>query len=784
MPKTTPRRIKVRLYTRYGNRKVHVRARIVGERHIGIGSKIELTLYHQQSGKVHGVKTVPALVGKEVTFDTRTAPDSCHDFRAAFIDRDGQRLQTTTLLDSLPGLYPWFESKEGISRTVRAPWTPLHLRRTRGEVEISCWGRVYTISRNGFIAQIDSVGRKLLKRPVRPVAQVDGKEIRWQGKALRVVSQARDLIVLEQEFRSGCLTVASRIELEFDGMVRVDWKLSTDAVTRLDALSIDVPVADAVAKYLYHFPGQWGGVRNVGALPPRGAKMAFRPFVWLGDEEVGLSWFAESDDGFVVGDPRAVTEVIRSGDTAKLRVNLVSKAVKLIPGKVRGKGFTGWGEDLTPFAPGGVVTQELRYTFGMQATPVKPIVEDAWDQRIFCITPGTPGFRPRMNVSNALLDQIVEAGVRHVVLFEAWADAEGYTKTPHGKALQKIVKACHERGLKVLFYFSFLVSDLTDEWQDFGKDSLILPKGGYPVFHYFPQPEQSAWRVCLNSAWQDALVHGIADVMDRFDIDGVYLDGTEYPFPCCNTEHGCGAIRDDGSIAQTVPIFGVRSAMRRIHEVVKSRKRDGLLNVHNSTCMTMPTLGWASSYWDGEQFQGVTKGADVGQLLPLDAFRAEFMGRQWGVPAEFLHAGSAYTYREAWSFSLLHDIPVRPHGTGEDISAGDLGLASSVWKAMDAFGRKKAEWLPYWRNAGLVSVSLKNAYVSLYRHPRNGILAVVSNQHGEQQDVTVRLNLRKLGLKSESPQISDALTGKSVQSSNGVLKLSLPSLGWRLLRIK
>ena len=306
MPKTTPRRIKVRLYTRYGNRKVHVRARIVGERHIGIGSKIELTLYHQQSGKVHGVKTVPALVGKEVTFDTRTAPDSCHDFRAAFIDRDGQRLQTTTLLDSLPGLYPWFESKEGISRTVRAPWTPLHLRRTRGEVEISCWGRVYTISRNGFIAQIDSVGRKLLKRPVRPVAQVDGKEIRWQGKALRVVSQARDLIVLEQEFRSGCLTVASRIELEFDGMVRVDWKLSTDAVTRLDALSIDVPVADAVAKYLYHFPGQWGGVRNVGALPPRGAKMAFRPFVWLGDEEVGLSWFAESDDGFVVILPAAI----------------------------------------------------------------------------------------------------------------------------------------------------------------------------------------------------------------------------------------------------------------------------------------------------------------------------------------------------------------------------------------------------------------------------------------------------------------------------------------------
>ena len=181
--------------------------------------------------------------------------------------------------------------------------------------------------------------------------------------------------------------------------------------------------------------------------------------------------------------------------------------------------------------------------------------------------------------------------------------------------------------------------------------------------------------------------------MDDFGIDGVYLDGTEYPFGCCNTEHGCGHVRPDGSIAPTYPIFAVRSAMRRIHEVVRSRRRKGHVNVHNSTCMTMPTLGWATSYWDGEQFQGVGSGVDVAQLLPLDAFRAEFMGRQWGVPAEFLHAGAAYTYEQAWAFTLLHDVPVRPHNPDDQ-----LDLAASIWRVMDTFGRKKAEWLPYWSN--------------------------------------------------------------------------------------
>ena len=776
---TSVRAVTVMIYTRYEYRKVYARVHLLGETHLAPGGKVELVLYSTRSGETRETKDVEAVGCDEVAFDTGEIPSGCCDFKATFIDRFGTRFTTRTLQDKWPGDFPWLGSREGITRRVPGPWTPLNATETGDGLEITCWGRTYTFSTTAFAAHATSAGSRLLAGPLRPVARVNGKKVRWTGGRLELISAEKDQVVFNIRFESSSsLTVSARLEVDFDGMARVDWSATAGTILRLDALSVEMPVLKDHAKYLYHFPGSWGEARNVGALPKRDIKMGFRPYIWLGDEDRGISLFAESDAGFHVRNPGKVTEIVRRKNRVRLRVHCVSTPIKLLPGSRQGGQFTGFGtEDLKPLTPGGVVTDKLRYTFGFQATPVKPVTEDAWDQRVFCIGQSTTGFSPRLDVSDTLLDRCVESGVRAVVLFEHWADAEAYTRTPHAAEVRKIVRACKDRGLQILLYFGFLISDIIDEWQAVGKDALILPKGGYPVFHYQPQPEQSAWRVCLNSPWQDLLTDGMAKIMDEFDIDGVYLDGTEYPFGCCNTEHGCGHVRADGSIAQTYPIFSTRSAMRRIYDIVKSRKRDGHVNVHNSTCMTMPTLGWATGYWDGEQFQGVGGGVDVAKLLPLDAFRAEFMGRQWGVPAEFLHAGAAYTYEQAWAFTLLHDVPVRPHNADDD-----LDLAARIWRVMDAFDRKNADWLPYWRNTDQIGVSPRNAHASIYRHPENGVLAAISNMGGKRRTVTVRLDRKKLGLRG-TLRAKDPLNNKTVPIRDGVLEFPLSSLEWKLIRL-
>ncbi len=777
---SSARAVTVMIYTRYEYRKVYARVHLLGEAHLARGGRVELVLYSTRSGETRERRVIRNIGHDEVAFDTRNIPSGCCDFKATFVDRFGTRFATRTLQDKWPGDLPWLGSRAGISRQVPKPWTPLATSESGDGLEISCWGRTYVFSTTAFASGVSSAGSQLLAGPLRPVARVNGEKIRWTSGHLELISAESDQVVFNVRFESPAgLAVTARTEIDFDGMARIDWSVTASTILRLDALSVEMPVLKNHAKYLYHFPGSWGEVRNVGALSENHLKLGFRPYIWLGDEDRGISLFTESDAGFHIRNPRKVTEIDRRKNRVRLRIHCVSTPIKLVPGSSEGGQFTGFGtEDVKPLTPGGVVTDELRYTFGLQATPVKPIVNDAWDQRVFCIGQTTTGFSPRLNVSDALLDRCVESGVRAVVLFEHWTDAEAYTRTPHAAEVRKIVEACKSRGLQILLYFGFLISDIIDEWQALGKDALILPKGGYPVFHYQPQPEQAAWRVCLNSPWQDLLTDGIARVMDEFDIDGVYLDGTEYPFGCCNTEHGCGHVRADGSIAQTYPIFSARSAMRRIYEIVKSHKKDGHVNVHNSTCMTMPSLGWATGYWDGEQFQGVGSGVDVARLLPLDAFRAEFMGRQWGVPAEFLHAGAAYTYEQAWAFTLLHDVPVRPHNADED-----LDLAAEIWRAMDAFDRQNAKWIPYWRNHDYIRVSPKNAHASIYRHPENGVLAAISNMDNKRKTVTARLNMKELGLRA-SANAKDTLKNKTVPIRDGVLEFPLSSLEWRLIRIR
>jgi hypothetical protein len=47
----------------------------------------------------------------------------------------------------------------------------------------------------------------------------------------------------------------------------------------------------------------------------------------------------------------------------------------------------------------------------------------------------------------------------------------------------------------------------------------------------------------------------------------------------------------------------------------------------------------------------------------MDAFRTEFMGRQWGIPSEFLvYEGMPYYSRDVEAYTLLHGVLIRPGG--------------------------------------------------------------------------------------------------------------------------
>lgn len=393
-------------------------------------------------------------------------------------------------------------------------------------------------------------------------------------------------------------------------------------------------------------------------------------------------------------------------------------------------------------------------------------------------TKGKWGNALELGLDRPPLDYLAEMGVKTLCLHEQWTDLEGYYSTTHGDKLRALVQACHNRGIRVLVYFGFLISDLAPEWTAFGDEIVAKPIRVYDPYDYPPQPHQRAYWVCYQSIYQDALAHGIARLMDEFDVDGVYLDGTATPPACANELHGCGYERADGTRVATYPIFATRRLMQRIYTIVKKRKPNGLVNVHQSTCMTIPTLAWATSLWDGEQFAAIEPGPFALEIIPLGAFRAEFMGHQWGLPSEFLCYDRPYTYEQALSFTLLHDVLVRPNGLGPH-----LELASRLWEIAAQFGRRDAKWLPYWSNTEYVTVEPLGALASLYLHPRRRTLVIVSNLTRNTAQVLVRLNTSLLGL-SPAASAFDAITGEGLTLEEGAFRVRLDCLEWKIVWVE
>jgi len=380
-----------------------------------------------------------------------------------------------------------------------------------------------------------------------------------------------------------------------------------------------------------------------------------------------------------------------------------------------------------------------------------------------------------------MLDLLSENGVEVIVYHQSWTRHYGYPRTEHGEELKALVEACHQRGIKLLLYFGYGLGNRTPEMQTYHDEWTVWPFIFWGTGH---AAEQQFDAGCNRSLLPEFLLDGISKLLDEFDIDGVYLDGTTEPFGCINHYHGCGYERD-GVWKPTYPIWRTRDFMRQLAALFQSKRKDYLIDVHMSANMTIPTLSFCDSYWDGEQFEGYTHGQkDPRALLPLDTFRAEFMGRQWGLGPEFLvYENRPFTTEEGLAMTLLHDVLVRPAGVGPRDR-----LIFSLWRARDDFGVQDAEFLPYWSNGELVRTSPERIYASAYRRADRGLLLVVSNLGKEAAEATVGLEPGILSEGWGELKAADALSGEPVSlhaTEGGGWRLSTPlgPMQWRLIRV-
>lgn len=655
-----------------------------------------------------------------------------------------------------------------IDRTVPAPWTPLQAKKDGEEVVIDVVGRTYRLGTHaGLPTGITTAGEEILAGPVRLVGRLNSEPIEWKQPFLALLQQDDERAVLCGTAETGGVIISTSVKAEYDGLLRFDIAIApylgfhkgAELASGLEQLWVEFPLKPEFVKLFTYWPLIDGTeVKtyepvNSSALPAEGLAFPFKPFIWLGWEEGGLSWFAESDQGWQPADPQRAIEVVPVDGQMVLRLHLLDSLPQA------------WAEQLDGwYHPNPPVT----ITFGLQATPVKPVDEDVTARRIVHLSYYEPletisvEEHPRADGKpGSLLDRVAESGANVMVIHEVWNAIQNYWVTDRPQEITATVAAAHARGMKATPYFGYEVSTLAPEWAEMSDRILVKHPDGRYEGGWQRQPPQRDYMVCYGSAWAEKWLNGVAWMMDEYGFDGVYLDGTTMPWGCCNAAHGCGYRKPDGTLAPMYPIFAVREMMRRLYEIVSAR--DGIITAHQSSCCLTPTLQFAHSYWDGEHIGGAFK-HDAQGRFPLETFQAEFMGRNFGIPAEFL-SGSP----DALAYTLLHNVLVRP-GAGEM-----LDTVSSIWQAFQRFGTASAIWHPYWRNAHLVQCETPGVYASAYA--RDGrLLLVVSNLGLESVEAVINVNGNYTGARN-------AISGEAYRCEENALRIACASMAWALVEL-
>lgn len=618
------------------------------------------------------------------------------------------------------------------------PWTPMQAEETNNCCTVSMWGRTYTTDHSVLFSSLITQGEELLAAPIRVVGQENGQEIRWEDIQTFVMSSTPEKVVLCGTQQSASFILNTTCSIEYDGCVAIDVKVMPRGKTvgemfgvsqyqapsfHLEKLWVEIPLRKSCATHFHYWPSEPSAQFSGESIPPSmvsmsrrlpsSMRMGFKPLTWLGTQACGLSWFAESDENWQPADPGCAIEFLEEAQTVTLRLHLL---------------------DSHPFAwhmqedfPADQEALEaymflpLTYRFGLQATPVKPYPANPYQEKILHIDcfKKTPGeydeFLSAPTVPGAAesgFDRMKRLGVTTLILHEKWNKIQNFWELPRdtSRRIQRILKECHARGIKVVPYFGYELSTLSPLWSEGEKSYLRRNIDDYRNGGgWYRKPNQRDYTVCYNSPMQDSMVDGIQKMLAKYPFDGIYLDSTLFPFPCANETHGCGYSDVQGHRHVTYPVMAIRQFLRRLYAIFDPNEHR--VYSHISNCCNTPALSFCHLNWDGEYIQMYIHkhGADA---VPLDYLQTEYTGRCFGVPSEFL----AYTYpnwsfRDALSLSLIHGLLPRPNDIGEP-----LEIISPIWAAIDRFPIASSTWHPYWESDRAVQTDSPSVLGSYYQH--------------------------------------------------------------------
>jgi hypothetical protein len=595
----------------------------------------------------------------------------------------------------------WLDSTIALDEELTAPFTPM----TVNGRTLTCLGRQVSFGDTGLPESIRSNDREILAEPINLVVETTKGKIQWTGGNAAVVRSTASAVTWEAQNESHGFSLHCQATMEFDGYIEVRLHLRSDQPARVEDLRLEIPFLKDVATYMMGL-GRKGGYR-----PPEW-KWTWdidraNNSVWMGDYNAGLQLNLKgTEDTWDMEDLKASGIPSSWGNDGKGGCTVSEEGRQVVVRAYSGERSLRADE-------------ELQFHLALLATPVKPLDQAHWTQRYYHIY-GPP-------------EDAVRCGATIINVHQG-NELNPYINYPFLTVdkLSAYVDAAHRLGLKVKIYYT--VRELTNHVVEFwalrslgGEIFTDGPGGGgawlreHVVSHYAP-----GWHETLPtgevdaaiattglSRWHNYYLEGLAWLLRKVEIDGLYLDGIGYD----------------------------RQIMKRVRKVLDRNRPGSLLDFHEGNDFPfhdlrispankyMEHFPYINSLWFGELF-------DYNESP--DYWLVEMSGIPFGLFGEMLQDNG-----NPWR-GMVYGMTARYY-SGAD--------PKHIWKLWDEFGIQDAEMIGYWVPACPVKATREGIQATVYRKKGKALISIAS---WAKEPVACRLEIdwSALGMDAHKARLS------------------------------
>jgi len=678
----------------------------------------------------------------------------------------------------------WEENTLGISDEVIPPFTPL---RVSGATVASVL-RDHTMNGLGLWQQVRSLDSDILARPMTVECALAGEPQVWQSRPLVFVEKSAHRVVAQAVATAGGVTWRAASTYDYDGFMWVKVCLEADEEATVDRLTLRIPMkaaectlmhacADRIRKnkagLIPEGSGQvWdsGNVERYRLSGKRIMQTELLPYLWLGGEERGICWVADSSLGFSLKDGAAAVRVLRPDpETVLAEIDLINQ-----PTVIDGERSLEFGLQATPVKPlprgwrnwhfgcGSYIRGMKNISFGVHALGAGQTIA-WWKYPMSHDYSYLDYLRRATRTKREDLEFVREWKAKTRPAFARWAEknvdslSRSYTKfLKGGETIPQMWLRWRDIYMKSWSSIASR-SDLLVPYTDQRLQISDCPEAEYYAAEWW-NPQLISYAVAMRTfptpSNIDFTVYYYKKMLEH-GFDGIYLDDS-YILPG-NCPDNDTAVLDNERILPRMGLLATRELIKRLavvqHQMGLSPR---LIIVHMSNAFLIPAFAFADVSYDWEMGYGET---DFQDRFSLDFIRTESSGLQAGmVPlvlggvvkksdvswSDWLSGEKKRLTRTSLAMTLIHEIRINHQ---KHAIAGDL--IHQAYRTLHRFGiaDETCEFVAYWRKDAAIGVEGGDFRLSSYRRPGR-LLLIVANM-GDEATAELRLDPAKLELRED-----------------------------------